>query len=460
MQRHVILVVLASACTSADPVDPGLDGGSGSDAAPAAPSIADVLDCATVGSAGGLPAGPDLEKVVLDMTAFPAARCNDGTPAVFYVQPAQTAAGRDRWMIQLQGGGGCHDPESCARRWCSINSNLGVEHMTSRNTPDSIADIGILSRDPRNAYADANHVLVRYCSSDNHGGRTGPIDVDAHHPITMEPIRYRIEFHGRDILDAVISTLRQDGASITGMPDLDEANDVVLAGASAGGGGVIGNADYLGEILRAHNTDASALRFAALVDSTFGPEGTTLDWTTSTMCTGASLCSFESILTHFSQMYVRETDASCASHHPPGSGSEWECQDGDHIIRNHVTTPFFVRQGLRDRLLAPNAVDSMVTVPGRGLMSEALFEELVRADLLALANIQTTAEEGASITRVPGTFGPPCTKHETLSDNPAALAVTVTKDGTAYTMFDLFTAWQAGQGQSVVWTPGMTAACP
>ncbi|MFN0245756.1 MAG: pectin acetylesterase-family hydrolase [Kofleriaceae bacterium] len=459
----VLLLVVAAGCaddssnTNTTP-DGGVD--PMPDAAPAAPSIADVLDCGTVGSAGGLPQGMDLVKVELDPTLFPKARCNDGTQSVFYVRPAATVAGRGRWMLQLQGGGGCHDPESCARRWCSVDTNMGMEHMTSRNAPDAIGGQGILTRDSRNPYADANHVFVRYCSSDNHGGRTDPIDVDAHHPITMEPLRFRIEFHGREILDAVLSTLRHDGASIPGMPDLDDATDVVLAGASAGAGGVISTADHVGEVLRANNGNAAALRFAALIDSTFGPSDQALDWSTSTMCTGQDLCTFGAIMTYFSQMHVRDTDASCHAYHASRPGTEWMCQDLDHILRHHIATPFFVRQGLRDRLIMPNAVESMVTVPGRGLMTEALFEELVRAELALLANLPATAEEGGSITRVPGVFAPPCTKHETLSDNANAFGVSVTVNTVARTMFDAFTLWQSGQNQPVIWSMGMPADCP
>lgn len=462
--RILLAAVVLCACIH-DPEPPAPetpDGGMG-DAGSAAPSIADVLDCGTAGSAGGLPAGNDLRRIELDPAAFPSARCNDGTQAVFYVRPAATVAGRSRWMIQLQGGGGCHDAATCAKRWCSVDSNIGMEHMTARMAPTGLVGQGVLARDAANPYADANHVLLRYCSSDNHGGRTGPLDVETVHPVTGDAVKFRIEFHGRDILDAVIATLRKDGGPIDAtLPDLDDATDVVLAGASAGGGGVIGNADYLEEILRTKSTNATALRFVALIDSTFSPANEALDWGTSTLCTNQTLCTWQAILTFFSKLYARETDASCMAWHAAHApGSEWLCQDSDHIVRNHVTTPFFMRQGLRDRLLGPNAVESLVSVPGRGLMTEQLFTSIVHDDLLALANLRTTAEEAAAITTTPGAFGPPCMKHETLSDNANALGVSVTTSGTAYTMFGLFSNWQRAQGvSSVVYDPTMTATCP
>ncbi len=434
------------------------DGGVESDATPAAPSIADVLECGTVGDAGSLPEGTDLRRVVIDPAIFPDARCNDGTQAVFYVRPADTVAGRNRWVIQLQGGGGCHDANDCAKRWCSIDSHIGMEHMTSRSAPPGITGDGILARRPENPYGDANHVLLRYCSSDNHGGRA-EVDVDATHPITNEPVRFHLAFRGRDILDAMIATLRKDGAMVdASMPDLDDGVDVLLAGASAGAGGVIGNADYLGEILRAHHTGSGVLRFTALVDSTFGAPAAGLDWSTSTMCSSRSLCTWEAIMTYFQQMYARETDASCNAMHATDA---WMCQDTDHMIHHHVTTPFFIRQGLRDRLLVDNAVDAMATVPGQGLMTEQLATGLMRADLLSLANLRSTAEEAAEITTVPGVFGPPCAKHETLSDNPNTYMASLTTANTTYRMFDLLSNWQAGQGvNAVIYDPTMAFACP
>ena len=58
----------------------------------AAATLLDVLSCGRVGSAGGLGAGTDLIRHTINTGRFPAAVCNDGTPAVFYYGPATKAA--------------------------------------------------------------------------------------------------------------------------------------------------------------------------------------------------------------------------------------------------------------------------------------------------------------------------------------------------------------------------------
>jgi len=445
------------------------------DAPPAAPSIADVLDCGTAASAGGLRPGTDLQRVDLDLAAFPDARCNDGSAGTFFVRPAATPAGASHWVIQLQGGGGCRTPDDCARRWCSVGTNFGMTQMSSALAPATgIPADGILYRGPAhvNPIADANQVFVRYCSSDTWAGRTGPIDLDALHPVTGEPVRFRIDFHGQDILDAVIATLRRDGAAVpaytldggsTELADLDDATAVVLAGASAGGGGTINNADRIGAALRATNTCGvdCALDFIALIDSTFGPNANDLDWTTSTMCTTGGACTWRDVLAAGTAMYPPHGDDSCETWHAANApDTAYLCNDTDHVIRNHVTTPFAMRMGLRDELISGNAIEAGVSVPGQGRMTLPLFSQLVHDQLLDLSRLPTLAEEGAAITRAPGTFGPPCPDHETLSTNPSVFDVTVSSGGTPYTMFQVFSNWATGATPAqVVYEPGDPIDC-
>src|SRR5690606_25252910 len=102
------------------------------DAASGTPWIQDVLDCGTEASAGGLAdGGTALQRVDLDPAIFPDAVCNDGTPGFFYFRPAGSEAARNRWVIQLQGGGSCANPSHCAKRWCSIDTAFGMTQMTA-----------------------------------------------------------------------------------------------------------------------------------------------------------------------------------------------------------------------------------------------------------------------------------------------------------------------------------------
>jgi hypothetical protein len=440
------------------------------DAAPPAQSIAEALDCGTPASAGGMASGTALQRVDVDLEAFPDARCNDGSPATFYFRPAATPAGAANWVIQLQGGGGCRTPDDCAQRWCSVDTNFGMTQMTSALAPalGTVAD-GILYRGGAhpNPLGDHNHVFVRYCSSDAWAGRTGPIDVDAIHPVTAAPVRYRIDFRGQDILDAVIATLRRDGGSApdytlgggaVALTDLDAATTVLLAGASAGGNGTINNADRVGDVLRAINP---GLDYLALIDSTFGPNRDGLDWSSSTICADTGACTWRDILAANPGLYESHGDASCATWHAANApDTQYLCDDSDHAIRHHVTTPMMVRMGLRDQRISGTAIATGVSVPGRGPMTLALFSELVHDQLLALGQLLTTAEEAAAMTRTPSTFGPPCADHETLSTDPSVFDVSVVAAGAPRTMFEVFAGWRLGVApQRAVYAAGDPVDC-
>lgn len=474
--------LLLAACGSVTN-NPLPDGAVAEDAAPdttdavvVVPSIAEVLDCGEAASAGGLAAGTDLQRVDIDLAAFPDARCNDGTAGTFYFRPATTSQGASRWVIQLQGGGGCGSPDGCARRWCSVDTNFGMTQMSATLAPaGGIGADGILYRGAAHAnpIADANQVFVRYCSSDGWAGSTGPLEVDAVHPVSAEPIRYRIDFRGRDILDAVIATLRQDGASVPAytlgggsvvLADLDTANNVLLAGASAGGAGAIQNVDRLATMLRATNTCGGvdcSLEVTTLIDSIFGPRGDELDWSTSVPCTEEGSCTFEAVLAAARSTYPIAADESCLSWHATNApGTAYLCNDAGHVIRNHVTTPMMVRMGIFDQLIGSNYIESGASIPGVGAMTAPRFGQLVHDQLVELSRLRALAEEGAAIPREPATFGPPCLDHETLSANPSVFDVTVTAMNAPRTMFDVFGAWRTGGAPThAVWDQGDPVDC-
>jgi hypothetical protein len=470
MRTPFVVLILVAACGS-------VDGAAVPDAGELGPppdaerTIGQALSCGTPASAGGLAPGTDLLRVDLDLAVFPEARCNDGTAGIFFFRPAASVAGEARWVIQLQGGGGCGTPETCAQRWCSVGTNFGMTQMSSTLAPagGTRAD-GILSRNPlhANPLADANHVFIRYCSSDNWSGRSGPVQVQTTDPATGMAVQFKIGFQGQAILDAVIATIRYDGAApppymvgdvAVALPDLDDAEEVVLAGASAGGGGVVNNADRIGDELRVHNPGLAD--YTAIIDSTFSPDRELLDWTTSTMCAAAGVCTWEDILAAGNTLYDSHGDASCDTWHAANDPARaYLCNDTDHSVRNHLVTPMLVRMGLTDQLIGGNTVASGVTVPGLGPMTLPLFAELVHDELAALAQLLVTAEEAAAIPVTPATYGPACPDHETLSTNVGVYGVTVEDAGVPYRMFDVFTAWKTGAAPtSALWEPGEPIDC-
>ena len=51
--------------------------------------------------------GGPFQRYTFDLTAFPNATCNDGSPGVAMFRPYVGEENRDRWLIVLEGGGEC-----------------------------------------------------------------------------------------------------------------------------------------------------------------------------------------------------------------------------------------------------------------------------------------------------------------------------------------------------------------
>lgn len=466
--------------------DAGADGGVADDAgASEVPWVDEALrDCTRRGGAGATAPGEGLARVDVDPTVFPDARCVDGTGAVFYVRRATGPANANRWVIQLQGGGGCSTGDACASRWCSDETtNFGADKMSSRFAPErGTTGTGILANRPENPFEGWNHVFIHYCSSDMWTGRQPEVELEGAHPITGAPTRYRAMFQGKSIFDAVVDSLRRDGVdavrytaaggSRVELPDLDEAEEVVLAGASAGGNGVIFNLDRLGTRLREANTACTGatcpLRVWGVIDSIYGVNLDRLDFTASVLCSGIGACTSEEyfMLDYANKLAVwaSELDDSCEDWHAAMStGEGHRCADGNFVIENHLTTPFVLRMGLTDSLIGTNMVERGFTVPERGdaTLDLRLFAQLVAEQLRALPSITTTAHERDAITRAPGVFGPRCPKHETISHGPSTYDVRIDVAGTAVSFPQLITSWLAeGPSVAVDGLVGPAPACP
>ncbi len=438
------------------------------------PIISEALSCGQQGQAGGLANGIELQRFDLDLSVFPDALCNDGSTAVFYFRPFSGPANRDRWLFQLQGGGGCGSGERCAQRWCMIDTAFSLVGMTSTVAPAvAINGKGITDRRPANPFGNWNHVFIKYCSSDSWRGvsRDVILQTDIEGPL----VDYRIHFLGNRIIDAVLDTLRRDGVSASvytqgptpvPMPDLDNATHVILAGASAGGSGVIQNADRVGDYLHANNTacagDECPLVFRVLIDSSFAPSLEDLDITTSTFCTDFKICDWQALLAFGTAAHDPNIDQSCFEWHQTNApGTEWQCDDAGHVIRHHVTTPMFVRMGQKDSLVSSNFINTGYSVPGKGSLDLPLFMEIVRDECASLVNIQATAHEGATIPVLPGVFSPRCPKHETLRSSPDTYNAVINDGPTNLAMFNVFTNWINGSQPSVLITPdGGSDFCP
>lgn len=443
-----------------------------------AATLDQALSCGRRGEAGGLAAGDDLRRRTIDVRRYPDAVCNDATPAVFYVSPHTRAEDRNKWVIFLQGGGGCGGGEECVSRWCSSGTNFGMDKMTSSLTKPSIRGDGIFDRRDSNRFGGWNHVLVYYCSSDNWAGnKLSRLSASRGGPT---PVAFDVHFRGSQIVAAVIDTLRKEGvrprparpAAGKTLPDLDEATDVIFAGSSAGGGGVRNNADFVGATLRANNVrcreqSTCPLVYRAAVDASFGPSWEHLDFAGTKGCAvDPTFCSYESMIRGRYESTVVATwgarfDDSCVSWHQANApGTEWRCADGEHLFANHISSEMFARQDLQDRLLTGNFVEA-------GLGTAEQFGVLQEADLHEFPTIHTRAEEGPSAAggKSVAVFAPQCTDHESFTSNRAFYDVKVEQRGAAYSFHDVLWNWWSGAQPQVVIRPfsgsaGAAGECP
>lgn len=455
------------------------------------PLIGEALSCGARAEVGGVPRGEDLVRHTLDVASFPDALCNDGSTAVFYYRPYEGEANRDKWVIQLKGGGGCHSADTCALRWCSVLTNFGKTQMVDDINRPALATIGgrgILARRDDNPWTAYNHVYVQYCSSDGWGGTARDVVLDTHHPCDPDepgarcpdgsacpgedaetpglcpdaPVRYRIHFLGSRIVDAVLSTLRRDGvagagAGGTALPDLDEAEHVVFAGSSAGGAGIVNNLDRVAALLREHNVACQGascpLEVDGVIDSIFMPSFEGLDFTGHPSCPPdePELCAYEA---YYQRVWARRSEAvaqpredeSCATWHaandPDGS---WRCAESAHVISHHLTTPFVMRMGLNDQLLAQGMNElGLRTADGEPIDTPLEFAALMHPQLEWFSRWADEAEERDLATMAPGIFAPGCPKHETLSEDTAVYDATIQFQGQGRDFFELWMFWKLG----------------
>jgi hypothetical protein len=201
-------------------------------------------------------AGPNpdcLHRVVLNGGEFPDATCSDGTPGVFYVR---IGSGDDvnRWVIHVQGGGGCNDYGSCLERWCGTQGALPYKanKMSSDWNADGVTDLaehvrgpGMASESANNQFSTWSHAWAYYCSSDMWEGQES--DVEMHSGTSS----FAVDANGHHILHAMRKMLRKlnsnpawTTAGDLWVPDLDDATEIVFTGTSAGAKGAISNADW------------------------------------------------------------------------------------------------------------------------------------------------------------------------------------------------------------------------
>lgn len=426
------------------------------------PSIEEALSCRVPPVRANDPGGkPPLQREDIDPRLFPGSACNDGTPAVLDFRPYSGEANKDKWVIGLAGGGSCSSGQECADRWCGVGTNFDADNMSTANAGAGATADGIYRRSADNPFGNWNQVYVRYCSSDGWAGGGLAATLKAKDPKTGSDVTFQINFAGENVFEAMLAILRQEGVpglvytndgKRTPMPDLDNATEVVFAGGSAGGAGVVNNLDRLADLLR----DAPGHPVVqGLIDSIVGPDSAHTNYSQSMACQNAGVCTYEAlfkaIAANDQNVLKRSTDESCLQwHQQHDPGSEWKCYDYSHVLANHITTPFFVRQGLTDRQRSGESIDAGFASTDGKVFTKATWGLATRETLLGLPQAVLSGEEKDAVTKAPGIFAPSCSNHYTIYEDNTTYGTTTVSDGKTYMFFDVWKNWVAGAKPDVV----------
>ncbi|QSQ20145.1 hypothetical protein JY651_33415 [Pyxidicoccus parkwayensis] len=283
--------------------------------------------------------------------------CNDGSPAAYYVRRG-VGCGTKRWVLHLEGGGACYPP-GCPDR--------SIRLMSSKDDPETMTDThGLLSNDPveNPDFFTANQVFFSYCSSDAYSGDKGGTGVPGD-----------FHFRGSRIVQAVVEDLVNP--DVTPSPNLAQGTEVLLAGGSAGGAGVLYNLDRLSEAF-------PSKRVRGFSDAGWNVDMLHYDPPTLSTVDEAS---------GFAAFWNSVGDASCSAANPTQLG---RCGVGETLFP-YLTTPVFIRQDQLD----PVKLESL------GLTDP--YDSSEQAYALSFA-----ARVRSSLAPVPGVFSPADQQHTVL----------------------------------------------
>jgi Pectinacetylesterase len=336
-------------------------------------------------------------------------RCTDGTRPLMYVDKAVcTNAGgcgggtrlgdpveSNRWVFTMSGGDSCNG-ERCAffyaqgdeRGFMGSSTKGPMRDMEGIHDPNPIANP---------VFAGYNRVRIEKCSFDRYMGRSQERGIRATAP-NGTPITFDAYHHGFFIMQEAFRTL-QNGltydtwrrkaagesnkrrsccgnsgtsradlvATQESLPPLAGAETVLFVGHSNASHGLYHNIDNLAaELAGIPGFDADV---RALFDENFLPSveneaafATTAPpnsdlysgiWSGTSTARGQTF-SYDGALYHATNAVDQDHivhgalhDTSCLDAHA-ADGTRWKCRDRQHVLFNHISTPFMVRQDFTD----------------------------------------------------------------------------------------------------------------
>jgi len=186
-------------------------------------------------------------RILIPQKEYPEAMCMDGTRPAFYLRKGK-GDGLKKWNIFFEGGGWCYDIDECIRhrRFSDVGS--------SRRYPSCLASWkmkyyvnGDKERNPM--MFNWNTVTVKYCDGGSYASDTDII----HNGV-------KLHFRGKNNREATIKTLLSIG--------MNDADEIVISGCSAGGLGIYLGIDEISDIIR-QGSKNSSVKIRGMADSGF-----------------------------------------------------------------------------------------------------------------------------------------------------------------------------------------------
>lgn len=330
-------------------------------------------------------------------------RCLDGTRPIVYVDRA-VGPPSDQWLITLTGGGACNATDSDGNgtfddaQRC-VDGYFGGEagEMSTASKPimknlgNSGPTEGINKPDPliNPVFAGFNRIRIEKCGFDRHNGRSSHPGVSGTNPMGGGSFSFTLFSHGRDIVERALDELRGNAGVGTGLsyttwisidgevvqitetlPPLESADLILMVGHSGGSHGLMHMVDGLAETIDGWPAFSGEVR--AVFDASFTPAlenevafdpgnpGDIYDhvWSGTSLEVGL----YDGLDHYSNSSYAEQYDSwfpapgapldslldhSCVAVHEP-LGDAWKCRDRYHVLFNHLTTPFFVREDWSD----------------------------------------------------------------------------------------------------------------
>uniref|UniRef100_A0A7N0UG55 Pectin acetylesterase n=1 Tax=Kalanchoe fedtschenkoi TaxID=63787 RepID=A0A7N0UG55_KALFE len=146
--------------------------------------------------------------------------CLDGSPPAYHFDKG-FGTGANNWLVQMEGGGWCHNVSNCMER---MQTRLGSSTKMEKEIPFT----GILSRLPGNNpdFYNWNRVKVRYCDGSSFTGDVEEVDHDIYKWL-FDMEQTNVHYRGAKVFLAVMEDLLAKG--------MKNAQNAILSGCSAGG---------------------------------------------------------------------------------------------------------------------------------------------------------------------------------------------------------------------------------